>query len=90
MNYHDFYEKLSPFFTDEQIEELNEYGFSSHKDAFGADYGAQGFFEGRDFVCNMLYDIMDENAVENVKNIFGIEISQETADELTAQMDIEW
>jgi len=96
MNYYDFYEKLSPFFTDEQIDRMNHFALESAQDAISEPnecflWNSGGHDMGREFVCTLLWDMMgDDDPAESIQSICGGVVSARTIKCLEEQMDVEW
>lgn len=86
MSHNDFVEKLADFFDPEQIENLEKFAEESAYDAFGDDSGTD---DGRDCVCNLLYDYMGEEypeAAALIENIAGGLFLRSTYNDLLNQM----
>ena len=90
MSHNDFVEKLADFFDPEQIENLEKFAEESAFDAFGDDSGTD---DGRDCVCELLYDFMGEAypvAASLIENIAGGMFLKTTYYDLLEQMQEEW
>lgn len=93
MTRQEFYEKLHPFFTDEQIDNMDDYALEAAKDAHeGLDLSETYLHHiGREFVCNLLSDMTDDtDPIESITGICGGTLTAESYDALVAQMDEEW
>lgn len=69
MSHNDFVEKLRDFFDPAQIENLEKFAEESAYDAFGDDSWTD---DGRDYVCDLLYDYMGEEYPESAASIENI------------------
>lgn len=90
MSHNDFVEKLGDFFDPEQIENLEKFAEESAYDAFGDDSWTD---DGRDHVCELLYDFMGEEypeAAALIENIAGGMFLKTTYYDLLEQMQEEW
>ena len=97
MTYSEFYEKLSPFFTPTQINNLNSIALDEAQDAISEPgelipFGSGKHDAGRDFVCILLSDIAgsDEDAVTRIERYAGGEFTLDKFNALCEQMDREW
>lgn len=93
MNRTEFFNKLLPFFSMNEVARLEEDAFESFADAHG--YSPATFDEkamAYEFECVMLFDY--SGSLEDFNSVFtsviGSEYTQEDFDALTAQMDVEW
>jgi len=87
MDYKNFFEKLSGFFTIAQIWKLNEMAANDFE-----DHSA-----GRENVCILIYDIVglkdffgEDDVIMRLESIAGGTISRETVENLEEQMIREW
>ena len=90
MSHNDFVEKLRDFFDPAQIENLEKFAEESAYDAFGDDSWTD---DGRDYVCDLLYDFMGEAypvAASLIENIAGGMFLKPTYYDLLEQMQEEW
>ncbi len=84
MTFEDFYNKLSPFFTAEQIKKLNMWGLKSAPDVFDYDLPEDIASAGRWHVCSFL----TYAEPEEITAICGA--TPEQLEKLYDQMQIEW
>lgn len=94
MTRQEFYEKLNPFFTDEQIDNMDNYALEAAKDAHeGLDLSETYLHHiGREFVCIQLYELADdyETTKARYEEIAGGYFSEESYDDLMEMFDDEW
>ena len=92
MDFTTFREKLIPFFTPEQIGNLDTCAINDAIDAHGKpgdlDSMRDLHFMGREFICNLLYDVADD--ITEIKRMFGINMDPIKHAAMLNQMDNEW
>ena len=95
MDFHAFYEKLYPFFTDKQINALNEYALETARDAHEGLECANDtplmWNMGREFVCILLSEMTDDcDPIGSITGIAGGTMSAISFESFVAQLDYEW
>lgn len=85
MDYQEFYDKLIPFFSRDEIKRLNQYAYDSAFDAIrepdetweeqnDGDFVNQDeylYFAGREFVCSLMYDLTSSDDPNEYALEFG-------------------
>lgn len=81
----EFFRKLSPFFPEEDIERLEDYGVTHYGCVSG------GEFRGYDSICRLIYyAIGDRGANHKLESIIGRKLTTREYNALDKQMMIEW
>lgn len=95
MTYEEFHDKLSPFFSGLDIDKLNEIGHNELQDDMGDELTVEECYrEGRNYICNRLYECgrdTVEEFIDEFEGIFrGMEITKSNATALMEQFNEEW
>ena len=90
MTRQEFAEKLTPFFTTKQIEQLDRAALESAQDAHAQmEIDAKTLHDiGRDFIAVLIYDTAEDPA--EMKQCLDIEMTPEAREALLEQFNIEW
>lgn len=93
MNRTEFFEKLLPFFSMNEVARLEDDAYNSFTDAHGHRPLTAGEKSmAYEFECEMLFDCAGslEDFNGTFASVIGNEYTQADLDKLTAQMDEEW